>query len=301
MITLLIGENSFEINRELARIVADFGGLAEKIDGASLETRQLPDLLMGVSLFSDKRLVIIRDLSANKAIWPEFSTWLQRVSDDINLVLVEPKPDKRTTTFRDLKKLTRVLEFNEWGERDTAKAEAWLIDEAKQIGFKLDVQYAKLIVRRVGLDQWQLYHALQKLALVDTIDVATIESVIDANPTEDVFNLFEAALRGDRVRIADMLLVIEQTEDPFRLFALLASQAFQLAAVITAGQGDDIAKDFGIHPYAISRLEASARKLGRGGARKIINIFAVSDDDMKLSRADPWLLIERSLQKIAAI
>lgn len=301
MITLLIGENSFEINRELARIVADFGGLAEKVDGASLETRQLPDLLMGVSLFSDKRLVIIRDLSANKAIWPEFSTWLQRVSDDINLVLVEPKPDKRTTTFKDLKKLTRVLEFNEWGERDTAKAEAWLIDEAKQIGFKLDASNVKLIVRRVGLDQWQLYHALQKLALVDKIDAATIENVIDANPTENVFNLFEAALRGDRARIADMLAVIEQTEDPFRLFALLASQAFQLAAVITAGQGDDIAKDFGIHPYAISRLEASARKLGRGGARKIINIFAVSDDDMKLSRADPWLLIERSLQKIAAI
>ncbi len=301
MITLLIGENSFEINRELARIVADFGGLAEKVDGASLETRQLPDLLMGVSLFSDKRLVIIRDLSSNKAIWPEFSTWLQRVSDDINLVLVEPKPDKRTTTFKDLKKLTRVLEFNEWGERDTAKAEAWLIDEAKQIGFKLDASNVKLIVRRVGLDQWQLYHALQKLALVDKIDAATIENVIDANPTENVFNLFEAALRGDRARIADMLAVIEQTEDPFRLFALLASQAFQLAAVITAGQGDDIAKDFGIHPYAISRLEASARKLGRGGARKIINIFAVSDDDMKLSRADPWLLIERSLQKIAAI
>jgi DNA polymerase III delta subunit len=301
MVTLLIGENSFEINRALKRIAADFGGLAEKVDGATLETRQLPDLLMGVSLFSDKRLVIIRDLSANKVIWPEFSTWLQRVSDDINLVLVEPKPDKRTTTFKDLKKLTQVLEFNEWGERDTTKAEAWLIDEAKQIGFKLDASNAKLIVRRVGLDQWQLYHAIQKLALVDTIDAATIEDVIDANPTENVFNLFEAALRGDRARIADMLVVIEQTEDPFRLFALLAGQAFQLAAVITAGQGDDIVKDFGIHPYAISRLEASARKLGRGGARKIINIFAVSDDDMKLSRADPWLLIERSLQQVAAI
>ena len=133
------------------------------------------------------------------------------------------------------------------------------------------------------------------------IDTATIENVIDANPTENVFNLFEAALKGDRARIADMLLVIEQTEDPFRLFALLAGQAFQLAAVITASPSDDIAKDFGIHPYAISRLEASARKLGRGGARKIINIFAASDDDMKLSRADPWLLIERSLQKVAAI
>jgi DNA polymerase III delta subunit len=301
MITLIVGENSFEINRALERIATDFVGTAEKVDGANLETRQLPDLLMGVSLFSDKRLVIIRDLSASKSIWSEFSNWLPRVSDDINLVLVEPKPDKRTTTFKDLKKAAKVLEFNQWEQRDTVKAEAWLIDEAKEIGFKLDVPSAKLIVRRVGLDQWSLFHAVQKLALVDMIDTATIENVIDANPTENVFNLFEAALKGDRARIADMLLVIEQTEDPFRLFALLAGQAFQLAAVITASPSDDIAKDFGIHPYAISRLEASARKLGRGGARKIINIFAASDDDMKLSRADPWLLIERSLQKVAAI
>lgn len=301
MITLLIGENSFEINRALARITANFDGLAEKVDGDSLELRRLPDLLMGVSLFSDKRLVIIRDLSANKLIWPELATWLARLSDDIHLVLVEPKPDKRTTTYKELKKMAEVHEFNQWELRDAAKAEAWLIAEAKQIGVKLDSASAKLIVRRIGVDQWQLYNALQKLASVDVIDQATIENVIDANPTENVFNLFEAALKGDRARIANMLTVIEQTEDPFRLLALLTSQAFQLAAVITAGPNDDIAKDFGIHPYALSRLRAGAGKLGRGGARKIINIFAVADDDMKLSRGDPWLLIERSLQQIAAI
>ncbi len=301
MITLLTGDNSFEINRAVKRLVADFAGQAEKVDGADLEIRQLPDLLMGVSLFSEKRLVIISDLSANKLIWPEFSTWLGRVSDDINLILVEPKPDKRTSTFKELKKLARVTEYNQWEPRDTAKAEAWLVDEAKQVGFKLDAPSAKLIVRRVGLDQWQLYYAIQKLAAVDVINQSTIESVIDANPTENVFNLFEAAMQGDRARVASMLAVIEQTEDPFKLLGLLSSQAFQLAAVITASSTDDIAKDLGIHPYAVTRLKQSARKLGRGGARKIIDIFATADDDQKLSRADPWLLIERSLQKIASI
>ena len=301
MINLFIGENSFEINRQLRLMAEQFDGQVERVDGAALEARQLPDLLMGVSLFSDKRLVIIRDLSSNKTLWPELGGWLNRVSDDINLVLVEPKPDKRTITFKELKKLAKISEFNEWGERDTSKAEAWLVDEAKKMKIGLDTSSAKLIVRRVGLDQWQLQHALEKLALVDTINSQTIEAVIDASPTENVFNLFEAALGGNRARLSEMLAVIEQTEDPFRLFALLAGQAFQLASVITAGQSDNVAKDFGIHPYAVSRLESSARKLGRGGAKKIINIFAKADDDMKLSRAEPWLLIERSLQQVAAL
>lgn len=111
MITLLTGENGFEIERALKRIVTDFEGTPEKIDGSELELRQVPDLLMGVSLFADKRLLIIKNLSENKAVWADFGDWLERVSDDIHLVLVEPKPDKRTRTYKDLQKAAEVKEF----------------------------------------------------------------------------------------------------------------------------------------------------------------------------------------------
>lgn len=301
MITLLIGENAFELERTLKRIIADFDGVAEKVDGSRLELRQLPDLLMGVSLFADKRLVVIKDLSESKDVWAELTNWLGRVSDDINLVLVETKPDRRTTTYKELKKIANVVEFNPWGESDISKAEAWVVDEAKKIDIELDKKSAQLIVRRAGLNQWQLYNAVEKVSLLENITDEAIESVIEANSAENVFNLFDAALRGDRQRLAGMLATIEQAEDPFRLFALLSSQAFQLAAVVAAGPSDDTAKDFGVHPYVVSKLSSNAKKLGRGGARKIINIFARADDDMKLSRADPWLLIERTLQQVASL
>ncbi len=98
MITLLSGENSFEIDRQLRQIVAEFGGAAEKFDGVELEVRQLPDLLMGMSLFAAQRLVIIRELSANKGVWEVLPEWLERQSEDTHVVLIEPKPDKRTKT-----------------------------------------------------------------------------------------------------------------------------------------------------------------------------------------------------------
>ena len=88
MITLLIGDNSFEIERALRQITADFDGVVERIDGSSLQLAQLPDLLMGVSLFATARTVVIRDLGSNKAIWSVFGDWLPRISDDIHLVLV---------------------------------------------------------------------------------------------------------------------------------------------------------------------------------------------------------------------
>lgn len=301
MITLLIGENAFELERTLRGIIDDFNGTAERVDGARLELRQLPDLLMGVSLFADKRLVVIKDLSESKEAWVKLAEWLSNVSDDIELVLVEAKPDKRTTTYKELKKIAKIIECNEWGDSDFAKAETWLIDEAKKMGANLDKKSAQLIVRRAGLNQWQLYNAVEKVSLLDRITEEAIESVVDTSPAENVFNLFDAALRGERLKLAGMLKTIEQSEDPFRLFALLSSQAFQLATVMAAGSSDNIAKDFGVHPYVVSKLSSSAKKLGRGGARKIINVFAAADDDMKLSRADPWLLIERALQQVASL
>ena len=301
MITLLIGENSFEIERALHDITDGFAGNVEKIDGSDLQLSQLPDILMGISLFATARLVIIRNLSANKAIWTVFGDWLPRISDDIHLVLVEPKPDKRMTTFKLLKESATVREFLPWTDRDVAVAEKWAIAEAKKLGFDLDKKSVQVLVQRVGVDQWQLFHAIEKLSLLDAVSVDIIKDVVDANPIENVFNLFETALRGDVDELRQMLKTLEQTQDVYQLFALLSSQVFQLAAVANAAKTDNVARDFAIHPFVVSKLTPIAKKLGKSSIAKIVTIFADADDDMKISRAEPWLLIERALIKVANI
>ncbi|MET0979744.1 MAG: hypothetical protein ABWX90_00615, partial [Candidatus Saccharimonadales bacterium] len=159
MITVLTGENSFEVNQALQAIVRAFDGVAEKIDGSELELKQLPDLLMGGTLFASNRLVIIKQLSDNKAVWPNVSDWLPRVSDDIHLVLIESKPDKRTRSYKDLQKVATVNEFKPWSERDIAKAEQWVAGEAKVLSCEIDSAAIRLLVHRVGPDQWLLHQA----------------------------------------------------------------------------------------------------------------------------------------------
>ena len=150
-----------------------------------------------------------------------------------------------------------------------------------------------------------MYYALEKLALTDDITVETIKNVIEPNPVENVLNLFETAIRGDLETLTRILKTLEKTEDVFRLIALLSSQAFQLAVVFSAlsavRRNDNVARDFGIHPYVVSKLTPIAKRLGKSGVSKVIGIFTELDDDMKLSRADPWLLLERALIKVANI
>lgn len=299
MITLLTGENSFEINREIERIIAVFDGQVERIDGSELELRQIPDLLMGSSLFAEKRLVIIKNLSENKSVWTDFGTWLERLSDDIELVLVEPKPDKRTKTFKELQKVAEVRELKPWGERDVRIAEEWASVQAKEMGFELSAGLAGKLVERTGVDQWRVFHGLEKLSVLDEVTSEIIEEVIDPNPIENIFQLFETALKGDGAEVRTMLQTLELTEDPYQLFGLLSGQAFQLAALSVADKpSNEVAKDIGAHPFVVSKLSSYAKKLGKSGAKKIVAAFADADAGMKTTATDPWLRIEQALFKV---
>lgn len=302
MITLLVGENSFEIERALQVLHADFAGERESFEGAELSRTALPDLLMGTSLFATKRLVVIKGLSEQASLWTEFEQWLPRISDDIHVVLVEPKPDKRTKTYKALQKIAAVREYKPWSERDTAQAEHWVRREAETLGRPFDAAPARRLVQRVGVDQWALYNALQKLLVLDDMTLATIDDHIEPSPSENVFNVLEAALRGDSVRLQQMLGTLALTEDPYRLFGLLSGQIFQLVALAVADKSSaEVAKDLGAHPFALSKLTAFAKKLHKTEAKKMITAFAEADTAMKTSGGEPWLLVERALMKVALI
>jgi DNA polymerase III delta subunit len=217
-------------------------------------------------------------------------------------VLVEPKLDKRTKTYKELKKHAVLREFTQWGDRDVVAAENWTAQEAKRQSITLDKKLAQQLVARVGLDQWQLYHALEKLAVLERIDAAAIENTIEAQPSENVFNLLDAALNGKTERVHTMIQNLQRSQDPYMTFGLLAGQVFQLVTLSVADKSSgEVAGDISAHPYALGKLAPYAKKLGRTRAKKIVTIFADADTAMKSTAADPWLLVEESLIKTASV
>lgn len=304
MITLFTGENSYEVTQALQRLIVSFDGDVERVDGTEVEVRQLPDLFMGATLFSSRRLVILKGVSENKPVWEALPEWLPRISDDVHVVFFESKPDKRTKTYKDLAKIADVQDCAAWSDRDTGRAEQWAIAEFTKItsvrGQSLSREAARELVSRVGVDQWELYHALEKLAVLDTVTPEIIDEIIEANPTENVFNLLDAALRGEAAKVKAMLHTLEQTEDPYMVFGLLSGQVFQLAVLANTDKPSaEVAKDIGAHPFALGKLAPHAGRLGKSGTKHALAIFASADMAMKTSSGEPWLLIEKSLIALA--
>lgn len=311
MITLFIGSNSFAITREIARREAAFSGEIEKIDGREVTLESLPQLLSGATLFADKRLVVISELSENSSVWQVLPEWLERLSDDVDLMLVEPAPDKRTKAYKALQVAAEVKEFPLLTERDSFKAEQWLLAEAKDMGAKIDKPAVRELLKRSLLpadrgqpviDQWQAFHSLEKLAVLGVITAEHVENYIDIQPVDSVFGVFETALRGDREALHQLLADLEPREDPYKVFGLLSSQVFQLAALVANDQPSaETAKAIGVHPFALSKLAPMAKKLSKGELRRIVLAMSEADEAMKTSKGTPWTLIEQALMKIATV
>ncbi len=301
MITLIYGENNYLARRQLQRILADFSTkeTIERYDGASLSPSELPHIISSLSLFASERLVVITGASENKELWAALGEQLALASDSLHVVLFEHIVDKRTKVFKDLQKQGVAAEHKEPTETE---ATSWLVSEASERGVGLTPAHAQTIVARVGLNQWELHFALEKLAGFAAVDEALIEDVVDASPQASAFALIDAALAHQPKKVQSTLRILRVSEDAYFFFGLLASQLFQLIALSVSKKSSNlVASDLATHPYPLQKMSGLASRLTKKDIQSIATTLADCDDLLKRSGAEPWDVIELTLMKLATV
>ena len=103
MIYLIVGANAYQAQQELQNLSKDLDLQPERIDPESLDFNRLADMVRGLSLFQEQRLIVMRQFSERKDLWDKLGEWAGDVAPETHLVLIERRPDKRT-------KLTRLCE-----------------------------------------------------------------------------------------------------------------------------------------------------------------------------------------------
>ena len=102
VIRIFTGENRKAANEEIKRIL---GEGYEVFEGAEIAPNDLMNIFLGTSLLSEKRKILVKDLSENKESFLEFSEKLEEfLKTDAEVIIFETKLDKRTTAFKEIKK-----------------------------------------------------------------------------------------------------------------------------------------------------------------------------------------------------
>lgn len=297
MIYLLTGENNFEMARFIESVKDKFDGQIDSVD-SSLGSLDLTSLILGGSLFSSKRLVILKQLSETDN-WLKLPEILGRIHQDDIVLVIEPKPDKRTKTYKDIAEIATVKHFDKFEQKDRNEVRKWLVDYAKIYNLVLDTKMADMIIDRAGLDQWALSNALERLELAGGASAENIAEQIDLSPSENIFQLLETALRGETKQLKSMIEVLRTTEDVYKTMGLISSQVFLLLAVKNAGAGQNVAKDFDAHPYVVSRMKSLAGTMPKSKLRQLVLSLKKADELIKTAPIDPWIVLEQALSKVA--
>lgn len=310
MIYLIVGTNAYRAQYELQQLVKALDVRPEKIDAASLDLNKLVDTVRGLSLFQERRLIVIERLSERKDLWDKLGEWASDIAAETYLVLIEPRPDKRTKTFKTLQKTAKLIEATPLTDRQRPAAEKWLLDYASEHSVKLTKTQASDMVTRAivddeksrstEIDQLQLTHAVAALKNAVKIDDAAIATVLPPAREFSVFDIIELAVRGKTANLRSALDELRRSDDVYKVAPLVWSQWSQLVLLAKAeavGASDTI--DLGIHPFVAKKLRPLARQLSPKDLAELTELVAERDYQMKTSSVDPWAVLEDFLFRVA--
>lgn len=306
MISTLAGQNSLLLRAELDRLVGEFvarhGEMAvEKIDGEEAEYTKITEAVQSLPFLTDKKLVVLSRPGTQKEFTENFESLLELISDSTDVIIVEPKPDKRSSYYKLLKARTDFKSFDELGARDLPN---WLVAESKLQGGTLQWSDAQYLVDRVGPNQQLLSNELNKLLTYNPhLTRATIDLLTDEAPQSSIFQLLDAAFAGDLKRT--MKLYQEQRKlkiEPIQIIAMLAWQLHALAIVKSAGDksAGTIASEAGLSPFVVQKSQSIARKLSTAQLKRMVHDLSELDIKMKSTAIDPDDALQHYLLSISS-
>lgn len=297
MIQTLNGENTFSLQSELRQLVASFvakhGDMAlQQLDGEEATYDRMREALQSMPFLASKKLVVLRNPSAQKEFGDKATDLLEHIGDETDVVIVEPKLDKRSSYYKYLKAHT---DFKEYHERDASGLVQWLAQQAAAQQGTLSARDARYLVERCGAHQQLLGSELQKLLLYDAhITRRTIDLLTEPHPQSTIFQLLEALFSG-RTKQA-MELYDEQRQlkvEPQQIIAMLAWQ-LHIVALVKAAEGQTdaaIAAQAKLRPYTVSKSRTIARNLSMKQIRRLVGAVVSIDVESKTGkvRADEAL------------
>ena len=309
-ITILYGDNSYERTTQLAKMKIDAeksGFEIQKSNSDELSKSDFVSLICGISLLSEKRFVYIRNLSENSEIWQNLAEILPRISTDVHLCLVEDKIDKRSVVYKAISKIVELYEFKNLTTRDSKNLAEFARLFAKKQGLSLDNKTASFLISWVGVDEWRIRDAIEKIALIGEANEQNIREFVPQNIESNAFIIIEMMFLGESLKLQEEFLKLRITDGEdgaFRFLGMISTQIFNLAALkIGKNIGKttaEIAKEIGANTWALGKMENFVQNLSESQLAEIVSKFTQVDEIIKTESVDPWNLVESTILEIAS-
>jgi DNA polymerase III subunit delta len=250
--------------------------------------RRSPDVdsvvasLAAISLIASRRYLLIDGVDGwNKADAEKASEAIGQIPPETTVAMVAHGKAPAGLAKAVEKAGGEVLSFELPRARELPKQ---LVTDARELGFELEPNAARLLVERLGPRPMRLRTELERLALWagegGSVATEDLEAMISDTSEEAIWTLADAVVAGDEadtMRLAERL--VAQGEALPRIVYSLAPrlrQALRAATELEAGKpAGEVAKRLSMHPYAAKMLVSKVK--GRSPEDLDASIRALAD------------------------
>jgi len=309
---LVLGDEELLVERAVRTALATARQADPSADLTRVRVTDLtpPELaeLLSPSLFAEGRVVVLEGAQeVGKEIAEAVLSYAKEPADGI-VLLVLHTGGGRAKVAKDLpgalkKAGAAVVECSKITK--PADRDAFVRDEVRRAGGKIDPAGLAALVETVGTDLRELASAASQLVSDNDgrVDEAAVRRYHQGKAEVTGFAVADLAVVGDRAGAMEALRWAMQLGVAHVLVAdALAEGVRTVAKVASAGRGDPfrMAGDLGMPPWKVKRAQGQARGWTPAGLAAAMQVVAALNADVKGVAADADYALERAVLRVVA-
>ncbi len=272
----------------------------------------LPEILEGFPMMTDRRVICIRDsgvfkkadkedVSDTKKAVSEAKDYLceffKHLSDDSVIIFVENEVDKRNSVYKAAAKYGEIVEFMPLPASDTI---AWLIREAKAHNLDITHTNAEYMLTICDNTLGSLSNEMEKLSgfCDKEITKSDIDRLVSKSLQVIVFDLCDHLTARNADKALSLLSDLKTVKEPaFKILYLLFSTFDRILTVkimmSSGAPNSEIASKLKIPPFIVGKYTKSASEFSFGQLTTLITAVAEYDLKIKEGKTDDWTALEQ--------
>jgi len=320
MIVFLFGKDTFRSRQKLAELRQKFfnevdpqGYNLKVLLGADASVGDIIDAISAAPFIASKRMVILEEYSKMSLNDKEEASLLevteQLLEGDTIFVVWEEELSKQQQGqpfFKLLSKSKYVMPFEAWNQQQVA---GYMAQQLKDQGLTINGDALQYLSLAVDDNMWLAASELNKLVhyakakALSVIDKEAVELLVSSGAHDDIFALVDAVSEGNPKialdRLHDQLAVgsheLQIVSMLHRQFRLLQQIKDGLSQGLSA---DDIAKNYGIHPFVVKKMTRQANNISQQAVREGYDRLNELDAKIKSTGLDPTLLLSKTVAQL---
>lgn len=300
MIILLYGEDTYREKKKLLEIMEEHkqkhkSGLNLRyLEGKSTSFDDLRNEMLGISMFKEKKLIVILDPLSNSKLKEELiekgEAFLS--SDNVLLLVEQSKILKADKLLKFLEKNGKVQEFE---LLTGVKLKNWIKKEIEEREGEIGEAALEKLIEYVGSDLWRMENEIGKLVNYSKdISEKNIDLLVHPSYETNIFDTVDAIAVKDKRKAMNLIKShIEKGESAIYILAMIASQMRNILSVKSGSGGQ-----MGMHPFVFRKTTYQAKNFNLEELKSIYARITQLDSEIKVGKIDQGIALDVLISEI---